>query len=199
MLFGLGLGLVIALGVYLKGPRAPLAATPQPTSASAASPRVRQSPPAATEPPPRAQAAAPAESRFDFYEILPQFEVTIPTRGQPPARSAETAPAPVPVAAAAVPSRIAETTADGGAAPDTRSEAGRYVVQAGSFTSPDDADRLQASLALVGIESRIERVTIADATYHRVRIGPVGDAQLGRIETQLRERQIDPLVMRAAD
>ena len=40
---------------------------------------------------------------------------------------------------------------------------------------PADADRLQASLALLGFESHVQRVTIDDDVFHRVRIGPIGD------------------------
>ena len=51
-----------------------------------------------------------------------------------------------------------------------------------------DADRRQASLALLGIESRIQRVTVDDDVYHRVRIGPISNLDsLNRMRKQLRD------------
>jgi cell division protein FtsN len=166
MLFGLSLGLVVALGVYVSGSRAPQSAAPAAADREAASEADSVAPVAAA-------AGEPAESRFDFYEILPEFVVVVPEEERVPVR--DTAPGVV-------------------------EEPGRYVLQAGSFTSLGDADRLQASLALLGIESRIQRVTIDDRVYHRVRIGPISDLeQLNRVRRQLRERRIEPLLMKAAE
>ncbi|HLF12937.1 MAG TPA: SPOR domain-containing protein [Gammaproteobacteria bacterium] len=161
MLFGLGLGLVVALGVYLRGTRAPAprseTAVERPAAADVTVPRA--APPEASD-----------ESRFDFYDILPQYEVVVP--------EVETA------AGRDVRSRAVE-------------EPGRYVLQAGAFTSLTDADRLQASLALLGVESRIQRVTVDDDVFHRVRVGPISDlGELNRIRRQLREARIEPLLIK---
>jgi cell division protein FtsN len=79
-------------------------------------------------------------------------------------------------------------------------EPGSYVLQVGSFTSLGDADRMQANLALIGIESRIQRVTIDDDVYHRVRIGPIGNLeQLNQTRRRLREAKIEWLLMKVAD
>ena len=52
----------------------------------------------------------------------------------------------------------------------------RYIIHVASFRAQDDAERQKASLALIGIESRIESVTIDDKdTYYRVRVGPEND------------------------
>ena len=166
MLFGLGLGLVVAVGVYLR--------TLPPSGAAA---RTAPAPPAASAPKPKPSstqtAATPVDDRFDFYEILPQFEVVVP--------QAETRSAP------AVRTRPVE-------------EPGRYVLQTGSFSNATDADRMQASLALLGIESSVQRVTIDDDVFHRVRIGPISDlTALNRMRRQLRDAGIDPLLMRAPD
>jgi cell division protein FtsN len=171
MLFGLGLGLVVAVGVYLRGEgtRPPAAretaATPAPAPAAPTRETARNG---------NARPAAPApaeENRFDFYEILPQYEVVVP-QGQSRA-------------APAVQSKPVE-------------EPGRYLLQAGSFSAPVDADRLQANLALLGIESHVQRVTIDDDVFHRVRIGPISDLEsLNRTRRQLRDAGIDPLLMKA--
>jgi cell division protein FtsN len=86
MLFGLGLGLIVALGVYLRVP---------PTGAPAA-----RTAPAATAPrpsTPRQTATAPREeNRFEFYEILPQLEVVVPESNEPATRPARQRPAAAP-------------------------------------------------------------------------------------------------------
>jgi cell division protein FtsN len=170
MLFGLGLGLVVAVAAYLYGERAP---APR-GGGSAAQPASAAPAPARTVRAQRATPAAPAEeNRFDFYEILPQYEVAVP--------ETETRAAP------AVRSRPVE-------------EPGRYLLQAGSFSSAADADRLQASLALLGIESRVQRVSIDDDVFHRVRIGPISDLDaVNRTRRQLRDAGIDPLLMKAPE
>jgi cell division protein FtsN len=77
---------------------------------------------------------------------------------------------------------------------------GVYVLQAGSFTEYKDADRRRANLAMQGIESKIQRVTIDDKTYHRVRIGPIDDLdELNVLRSRLRQAQIDVLRIRLGD
>ena len=114
-----------------------------------------------------------AKSRFDFYEELPKFEVVIPEQERDV--RPDTPQAPV-------------------------SEPGTYVLQAGSFRNAADADRVQATLAMQGIESRIQQVTIDEDTWHRVRIGPFDDlAQLDQMRKKLREKHIEVLVIRVVD
>ena len=48
----------------------------------------------------------------------------------------------------------------------------RYVLQAGSFRKQTEADSLRARLALLGVESSIEKVAVNGDDWHRVRIGP---------------------------
>ncbi|MDH5484748.1 MAG: SPOR domain-containing protein [Gammaproteobacteria bacterium] len=86
--------------------------------------------------------------RFDFYTILPELEVFIPE---------------------------SELTSSGTERPEpsTKIATGKqYLLQAGSFRNNEDADKLKASLALLGIQSNIQDVTINNDTWHRVRIGP---------------------------
>lgn len=63
----------------------------------------------------------------------------------------------------------------------------RYLVQIGSFARPADADRLQAELALQGIETRIARVSLEGGRErYRVQAGPF----LGRSELDAARRQL---------
>jgi cell division protein FtsN len=183
MSFGLGLGLLVAIGVYLRAPRAPgttVAAVQPPATRSApadatakpqAAPVERPTPAdAAMDARGRATQGAVAESRFSFYEVLPQFEVVVPED-------------------------------EDSAKPATRRERkeapGSFLLQAGSFSAAADADRLQASLALLGFESHVQRVTIEDDVFNRVRIGPIEDLNAAqRTQRRLRDAGIDTLLMK---
>lgn len=172
MLFGLGLGLVVALLVYLGGSR-----VPGEREAQRPVPRAAAVPPAAVNdtPPPAEPRAAPSEKppepeeRFSFYELLPQFEVVVPE---------------------------IESSSGDNRGTATIEQPGVYVLQVGSFHALADADRMQARLALLGIESEIQRVMIDDDVWHRVRIGPIRElGELNRVRRQLRDERIDTLVM----
>jgi cell division protein FtsN len=185
MLFGLGLGLIIAIGVYLRVPpaTAPAARASAPAPASTSTASAARTEPAPAEGPrqppagqPRAAtkpaATAGVGERFEFYEILPQFEVVVPDDDEAP-RATVAPPRPRP----------AETP-------------GSFLLQAGSFSAAGDADRLQANLALLGVESHVQRVTIDSATFNRVRIGPIADIEAAkRTQRRLRDAGIDTLLM----
>lgn len=117
------------------------------------------------------------EPRFAFYEMLPNYEVVIPEE---------------------------EYQEDGGGhastSPKVR-EPGRYRIQAGSFSNYADADRRKAELALLGLESEIEGVTLEDGrTVYRVRSAPIEELErLNAILKRLRDNGIDTLVMRARE
>jgi len=62
------------------------------------------------------------------------------------------------------------------------------------------SDKVKASIALLGVESRIQRVTVDDAVFHRVRIGPISDlAELNRVRKRLHDAHIDAVVMKAME
>ncbi len=110
------------------------------------------------------------EPRFKFYDMLPNFEVVIPEEDTVLRNDSQLAPINTP---------------------------GIFVLQAGSFSSHTDADRMKARLAMLGITSRIQKVSVDDKDYHRVRIGPVDS--LDRVNTlrgQLRDASVDIMVIR---
>jgi cell division protein FtsN len=120
-------------------------------------------------------------SRFSFYELLPSYEVVIPA--DEPARQAP---------------RRGATEAQP-AQPSALPEAGEYVIQVASFRSQGDAEAQRAQLALIGVEARVETVTIdSSQTWYRVRIGPISDpARVQSTVTRLRENGItDVMLMR---
>jgi cell division protein FtsN len=172
MLFGLLIGLSVAFAIYVNGRDSRVPSQPVAREAASMEEATGQTAPDPVQMPPAAP-DGPAKPRFDFYSMLPNFEVIIPE--QEPDVSTDTA-----AKAVVVP--------------------GVYVLQAGSFTQHADADRRRAQLALQGIESTIQRVTIDDKTYHRVRIGPIEDLErLNMVRTRLREADIDVLRIRLGD
>ncbi len=161
---GLAIGLSVAMAVYLYD-RRPTARMAQQVNA----PMTSEEAPASATPAPASQQA---ESQFDFYEMLPKFEVVIPEEG---GRGASDATAGRPV-----------------------QKPGAYWLQAGSFRNHADADRVRALIALQGVESKIQKVTIDQDTWHRVRVGPISDLQkLEDTRSKLRQAQIEALVIRA--
>jgi len=111
--------------------------------------------------------------KFDFYEMLPKFEVVVPEREKPQAP---------------------------GARPAAIDKPGAYVLQVGSYRNFAEADRLRAQLALQGIESKIQRVSVDNDTWHRVRIGPISDlAELNRTRQRLRDADIEALTIQVGD
>jgi cell division protein FtsN len=77
---------------------------------------------------------------------------------------------------------------------------GAYILQAGSFRNFKDADRVRAQIALQGVESKVQKVTIDKDTWHRVRVGPITNLQkLEDTRSKLRQAQIDALVIRVGE
>jgi len=166
MLFGLSIGLSVAVAVYVKdrGPASRPVAL-EPASMQDALDDNGEVPPQDQE--------SKGERRFTFYDVLPNFEVTVPD--ETPGIAADIRPGAV-------------------------IEPGLYVLQAGSFSTYGDADRRRAELALHGIESHIQRVKVNERNYYRVNVGPTDDLdQLNMWRSRLRAAQIDVLRIRLSD
>ena len=117
--------------------------------------------------------AAGSEGKFDFYQMLPKFEVVVPEKEK-------------------------DVKPDIRAVPETRR--GTYVLQAGSYKNFADADRVRAQLALQGVESKVQKVSVDNDTWHRIRIGPISKLdELNRLRTILRKADVDVLVIRVGD
>jgi cell division protein FtsN len=53
-----------------------------------------------------------------------------------------------------------------------------YFLQAGAFSNADDADKLKAKLAMLGMEASVQATRLPDKTvWHRVRLGPYKSAE----------------------
>jgi cell division protein FtsN len=163
--FGVGLlvGLVLASAVFIyksDAKKAALPETPRPEPQRAAKAEVDG-------------AAAEAGDRYDFYEMLPNFEVVVPEKDRDVKRDLPAAKIERP---------------------------GVYVLQAGSYRNQADADRVRAQLSLQGIDAKVQRVAVDNDVWHRVRIGPISDlGELNRVRKQLQGAEVDGLVIRVGD
>ena len=54
---------------------------------------------------------------------------------------------------------------------------GAVVLQAGSFKQATEAEKMVAQLALAGVQSKIQRASVQDETWYRVRIGPIATVE----------------------
>ncbi|KXX66275.1 SPOR domain-containing protein [Marichromatium gracile] len=132
----------------------------------------------------------PVQPDFQFPTLLRDAEVEIETDAPPPPPPApRPQPEPPPQPQTPPPSASLERPA----------ATGGYVVQAGSFKRNADAETLRAELGLLGLSSRIERVTLdSGAVYHRVRLGPYANkADAERVRAQLQRAGKDGLTLPA--
>ena len=171
MIFGLAIGLSVAFAVYVKD-RDPEATTV-----------ARQTPPASMQgaiddngenaSDEVADEPESPKDRFDFYKMLPAFEMSVDSAGPVESRDVE---------------------------PQAIEEPGVYMLQAGSFSTHNDADRRKATLALHGIEARVQRANVENRDYYRVYIGPIDDLdQLNVTRSRLRAANIDVMRIRLVD
>ena len=110
---------------------------------------------------------------YTFYDQLPKFEVLVPEKDK-------------------------DVRPDARPVPETRR--GTYVLQAGSYKNFADADRVRAQLALQGVESKVQRVSVDNDTWHRIRIGPISNLdELNRVRERLRKADLDVLLIRVGD
>jgi cell division protein FtsN len=170
MLFGLAIGLSVAFAVYVKDSeplKIAVAAKPEPESLKTTIDSNGESP--ATE----TGSAETPKDRFDFYKMLPAFEIIIADE---------------------------EPVVDEDVEPQAIDEPGVYLLQAGSFSKHNDADRRRAELALHGIESRVQRAKVNNRDYFRVYVGPIDDLdELNVTRSRLREARIDVMRIKLGD
>jgi cell division protein FtsN len=73
-----------------------------------------------------------------------------------------------------------------------------FILQAGAFSSEEEADNLRARLALMGLESSVQPHAVAGKdTLYRVRLGPFATMDdLKRVRAELAENGIEGAVVR---
>ena len=159
---GLGVGLTVGLAVAL-GVHLHYRSRHEGGAEPVPSPAQAPASEAATdEAIPDAPEASPDGPDFTFYDDLPRQEVEVPDA---PARGSSPARTPLPT---------------GGA-----------LLQAGSFKQATEAEKMVAQLALHGVDAKIQRASVDDETWYRVRIGPIATVEeLHMVQSKLREAEI---------
>jgi len=125
------------------------------------------------------QSSGETKSRFDFYKLLPKLSVDVDKED----------------------SRHSQTKSDKTPSATNQTEpasAFSYILQAGSFKDFQEADRLKARLALIGVQANIEKVTLNQSeVWHRVRIGPIAsEREMNKIRSRLRSENIEPIALK---
>jgi cell division protein FtsN len=117
--------------------------------------------------------AKPA-TRFDFYTLLPEREVIVPNE------------------------REAIQPKAGPGQPPPAATAEKLFLQAGSFRSPQEADRRRAQILLLGLDAKVESVVAASGdTWYRVQAGPfTSHDKLTRARDQLSGQGIETLLLK---
>ena len=166
---GLAAGVILTAGVFIYKSDAHKAVEPD---SPRPEPQQRASSPSSDSD--AGSASSEGGERYDFYEMLPNFEVVVPEKDRDVKRD-------IPGAA-----RIERP--------------GVYVLQAGSYRNQADAERVSAQLKLQGIDAKVQRVAVDNDVWHRVRVGPISDlAELNKVRKQLQAADVDGLVIRVGD
>jgi len=190
LLTGILVGMVIGVGMaaglawyIMKSPspfvqKEPVVAKPPADTAKHATPAVAAAPEA--QPAAAASGVVDGKPRFEFYKVLTDKQDTAVITPPKPADK---------------PQPAKPQTADSKPAPANEP----YFLQAGSFSNADDADKLKARLALLGIEASTQTATIPDkGVWHRVRMGPYKNAdEMNRARNLLKQNGVDATPMRA--
>ncbi|MDD2767488.1 MAG: SPOR domain-containing protein [Methylococcus sp.] len=122
---------------------------------------------------PAAHAKKASPPRFAFYKILSEKEEIIP--------EAEI--------------RTIKREEEQGTSPP----GGGYIVQAGSYRSRADAEKMRVDLVKIKVKARLESVKIESVEWFRVKIGPYDNlADADRLRSILKKNGIDSVVQKTA-
>jgi cell division protein FtsN len=112
--------------------------------------------------------AAAHTPKFEFYTILPKKEQIVPDYE--------------------VKTRTREAQVG-------KNKKTSYVLQAGSYRTPEEADQMKAKLALMGIESKIKRAKVESTLWYIVKIGPYQQINsINTLMTRLQQNGVRPIV-----
>jgi cell division protein FtsN len=172
MFIGLVIGVAIAAGVVFYLNKSPLpfverAQPPaKPESQSAANGQPLALPGKPGDPVP--------EKRFQFYDILPGKADAVPDKAPKPDAKKEE---PKKEEKKEEPAKESKTP---------------LFLQAGSFSTAQDADNQKAKLAFMGLEAVVQQVMIQEKTFYRVRVGPYTKIdELNKVRAELAKSGIE--------
>ena len=174
MFIGLVLGVGAAAGVVWYMNKSPLPFVDK-------SPPPRVEPVAAANGQPAQPMALPGkpgdpipEKRFQFYDILPGKSDAVPDKKEQAAAAKE------------------EPKKEDPKKEESKESKQPLFLQAGSFSTANDADNQKAKLAFMGVEAMVQQVMVQDKTYFRVRVGPYTKIdELNKVRTELAKAGIE--------
>ncbi|MDR3055444.1 MAG: SPOR domain-containing protein [Zoogloeaceae bacterium] len=176
MFVGLVLGVVIAAGVVWYMNNSPIPFVDKATHMENAA---GDQPPVAL--PGKPGDPIPDDKRFQFYDILPGKAEAVPGAA-PDTTAATVATAPATAASANAPAATASGTP--------------HFLQAGSFSNPQEADNLKATLAMNGYEANVQQVMVQDRTFYRLRLGPYASTgEISRIRAELAKSGVETILV----
>jgi len=114
------------------------------------------------------------EVEFDFYDMLPNLDIPVFEDSRPATRpTQQSAPVEKP---------------------------GIYILQAGSFSNLEDAQRHEANIALLGIRAEVRKGDANGRTVYRVYTRPLDTPdKVNRTRKRLNDAGIDTLAKRVSD
>jgi cell division protein FtsN len=126
-------------------------------------------PPQQAESQPPVVELPPRKPRFEFFDKLPHQEVVVPSE-QLDLRASRAAPDPT----------------------------ASYVIQIASFAKSQEAEKARAEVALLGVETRVERAHLQDgSTRYRVLAGPyLGRTGLDKVRNRLKQNGYRQMLVR---
>lgn len=181
MFIGLVLGVVAAAGVVLYLNKSPLPFNKQVLAGNGAQSNAAQ--PAQPMALPGKPGDPIPEKRFQFYDILPGKADAVPEKAAKPEVQKEE------------PKKDElkkEEKKDEPKKEEVKESKTPLFLQAGSFSTAQDADNQKAKLAFMGVEAVIQQVMIQDKTLFRVRVGPYTKIdELNKVRAELAKAGIE--------
>jgi len=131
--------------------------------------------------------------RFEFYSVLPEFQVDVPTDNDRLRRAATRSASEALESATAAVDRQLENLAGHVVQVPAKSHTANQLIaggtgeflQAGSFIDMSDARRRRAEVIMLGLNAKVESAQVQGRVYHRVKLGPF-DATRDRLQAQQR-------------
>ena len=172
-----GLAIAVAVALYISNAPLPFVTKVRPPSANMAAP------PDGTLPDPN-----------KAFNVSPPGPTAAPAPAQSPPAGSPIAPATTAAAPPAMPPAAAKPEAP---KDEPLPEGSRFLLQAGAFKSPEDADGMRARLALIGLDSRVFPIEQGGQTLYRVRLGPYNQLDdVNRVRKLLAENSIEAQIVR---
>jgi len=170
----IGVGLAFGVAWYLMKSPSPFTKREQQTA-------VKPLPEPAAAPENPAAPAGDGKPRFQFYQVL----------------TGKQQPGVTPAQPAEKPKAADKSQQPGGGKAIAPYEP--QILQAGSFSHVDEAEKLKAKLAMLGVEANIQTATIPEkGVVYRVRLGPYKNPDdMNRASSFLKQNGVESTPMRA--